>query len=103
MWNDQRDLIEFENPADLSGFIEVVSDAEKDCSYKLRDLNRQIRFDRHEVRARATCIGLIVLAEESTFWSGRFRWLQASRQHLEQQQQQRRGAQQAAVVSERKL
>jgi hypothetical protein len=92
IWEAQREGIEFENPADLPGFIEVILNAEKGCTYNLQDLNQQIRYDRQETRGRETSIGLIVCAEESTFWKGRKQWLQASRQHLEQQQQRRGGA-----------
>jgi hypothetical protein len=83
MWDDQRDLIEFEDPADLSGFIEVIRDAEKGCAYNLQDLNRRIRYERRDARGRESYIGLIVRAEESAFWGGRRHWLQASRECLE--------------------
>jgi hypothetical protein len=86
-WEAQREAIKFEDPADPAGFIEVICDAEKDCSYKLQDLNRRIRYERQKAQGRQTCIDLIMRGEESMYLDGRMRWLQASRQHSERQQQ----------------
>jgi hypothetical protein len=90
MWEALREGIGFEDPVDPFGFIEVIRDAENGCAYNLKDLDRQIRGARLEpLVGRNTCVGLIVCAEESTYWNGRLRWLQASRQQMEQLQ--RRG------------
>lgn len=89
MWESLREGIEFEDPEDLSGFLEVIRDAEMACSYKLQDLNQQIRQDD---RGGDSCLGLIVRAEESAYWNGRIHWLQASRAYLEKQQRHHEAA-----------
>lgn len=82
MW-EPRDGIECEDPEDLSRFLEVVRDAETACSCAMQEHNRQIRRDAGD---QNSCIDLIVHAEESAYWNGRIRWLQASRAYLEKQQ-----------------
>jgi hypothetical protein len=91
-WEVLRMLIDFEDPGELSGFIEVIRDAEMACSLEMQNLDQQMRLERQGALGGASCIGLIVHAEESVYWNGRISWLQASRAYLEKQQQRREAA-----------
>jgi hypothetical protein len=91
--------IEFEDPEDLSGFLEVIRDAENACSREIGNLHRQMRLERQSAPEGTSRIGLIVRAEESEYWNGRMRWLHASRLCLESSSRARRPQ---AGVAERK-
>jgi hypothetical protein len=85
-WEMMRRLIALEDPEDLSKVVKVVRNAELTCTLELQKLIRQTRLERQDTRGQESRIGLIVYAEESAYWNGRIRWLQASRACLEKQQ-----------------